>query len=147
MKDTYVILIAASVLMATYYLGIKLYKKVIEKRLATINELIVKNNEVVSTNKKILNTVELRAFQLKEDMLWMYGHYRDLLTVLQNVNPNDKETLMKATNITRKGMNIVAENFNGTFNCTPEQYLSNKVKMTYTNQLGQSYPAPNAGVN
>lgn len=143
----YIVLAIIGLLFIAAHFVLRGQRKRIDQRIVNLNEVIAENNKIVLTNKKILNTVELRAFQLKEDMLWMYGHYRDLLTVLQNVKPEDRETLMKATNITRKGMNIVTENFNGTFNCTPEQYLSNKVKMTYTNQLGQSYPAPNASVN
>lgn len=140
-------LIAVGLFILGFYLLSRLREKAIIRRTLELNEIIGKNREILQVNKQVLGRVEMGAFQVKENMIWMYDHYKDLLTVLQKVKPYDMETLQRAAIATEQGMNIVADTFKGTFNVTPEEYHLKKVRMTYTNQSGQSYPAPNASVN
>ena len=133
-------------IIASYFLN-RFQKKVIENKIAELSNIVIHNQQILSTNKEILKRVEIGSFQVKENMIWMYDHYRDLAIVLQNISPYDKDVLERVTQATIDGMNVISNTFTSTFHVTPEQYRQIKVKMTYTNKLGQSYPAPDAGVN
>lgn len=143
----YIVIAIVVFLIATLHLILRRQKKDLEFKISVLNKAIEDNQKILFANKAILGRVEIGAFQVRESMLWMYTYYRDLSKILQKVEPHDKEALMKANTMAMKGMAIMAEKFTGTFNVTPEQYLSNKIKMTYTNREGQSFPAPNASVN
>lgn len=112
-----------------------------------MKQLIEHNKKIVTTNKHTMNEIEIGVYRYKENVLWMYNHYRDMLTLICNVDVQDQEVLNRAAAATKLGMDAISDSFINTFRMTPDQYSEIKVKMTYTNQQGQSYPAPNAGVN
>lgn len=139
--------IISSLLIAGYRFLIRSQVKLVEIRIQEMKRLIDHNDQLVNNSKRINNHIELGVFQSKEHVLWMYSHYKDMLFLLCNIKVDDKEVLDRAAAATKIGMETVAQNFVQTFGVTPEQYVSQKYNMTYTNQQGISYPAPNAGVN
>ena len=139
--------IISSLIIVGYRFLIRSQVKLVEIRIQEMKQLIEHNDRLVNNSKRINNHIELGVFQAKEHVLWMYSHYKDMLFLLCNVKVDDKEILDRAATATKIGMDAVAQNFTQTFGVTPEQYVSQKYNMTYTNQQGLSYPAPNAGVN
>lgn len=135
------------ILLAGYRFLLRSQLRIIERKIKEYKTVEAHNQDIIKKNQYLMNKIEIGVFQSKEHVLWMYNHYKDMLMLISNVSVDDIEILNRAASATKMGMDSVGESFAHTFGMTPEQYVQQKTRMTYTNQQGLSYPAPNAGVN
>lgn len=140
MVDLYVVIGVGTFVLVVAYL-------LIQRKVNEMKKLSIYNDEVVVYNKTILNKIEIAIFESKEQVLWMYLHYKELDAILEEVDGDDDEELERARASTKMNMELVMDDFINTFNMTPEEYSNSKTNMIYTTQEGESYPSHDIGIN
>lgn len=140
MVDLYIVVGVGTLVLTVAYL-------LIQKKVNEMKRLSIHNDEVVIHNKAILNKIEIAIFESKEQVLWIYMHYKELDAILGEIDSEDDEELQRAQMATRFGMESVMQSFIDTFHMTPEQYSNLKTNIIYTTQEGDSYPSHDIGIN